>query len=80
MKHLSFEIVIEREEDPAAGYSAGCPTLPGCYSNGQTIEEARKNIREAIPLHLESLQAHGEKIPQNDRIVHVEELTFALPS
>jgi len=80
MKYLSFEIVIEREEDPAAGYTANCPTLPGCSSNGRSIEEAKKNIREAIALHLESLQAHSQKIPQNDRIVHVEELAFALPS
>ncbi len=80
MKCLSFEIVIEREEDPGAGYSVYCPTLPGCYSNGRTIEEAKQHIREAIALHLESLRTHGEAIPQNDRIVHVEEMTFTLPS
>ena len=80
MKNFSFEIVIEREADPAAGYSAGCPTLPGCYSNGRTLEEAKQNIREAIALHAESLRKHGEEIPQNNRVVHVEELTLALPA
>ncbi len=80
MKYLSFEIVIEREEDSDAGYTAFSPSLPGCCSNGHTIEEAKKNIREAIALHIESLAAHGQPIPQNDRIVHVEELTFALPT
>lgn len=80
MKYLSFEIVIEREEESGAGYTAFSPSLPGCCSNGLTIEEAKKNIREAIALHIESLAAHGQAIPQNNRIVHVEELTFALPT
>jgi predicted RNase H-like HicB family nuclease len=47
MKFYSFEIVIEKEiEDD--GYYAYSPTLPGCYSNGKTIEEAKRNIREAV--------------------------------
>ena len=47
MKYYSFQIVIEKEpEDP--GYYAYSPTLPGCFSNGRSIEDARRNIREAI--------------------------------
>ena len=52
MKYYTFEIVIEKEENNK-GYYAYCPNLPGCFSNGLTIEESRKNIREAIELHLE---------------------------
>ena len=78
MKYYSFEIVVEKEADDA-GYSAYSPTLPGCFSNGRTIEEAKRNIREAVQLHLESLLAHGEAVPQHENLVHVEELTVAVP-
>ncbi len=58
MRFYSFEIVIEKEPEDE-GYFAYSPTLPGCFSNGKTIEQAKRNIREAISLHLESLLAHG---------------------
>ena len=63
MRDYSFEIVIEREPEDE-GYFAHSPTLPGCFSNGRTIEEARRNMREAIQLHVESLLAHGDMNPQ----------------
>ena len=77
MKSYTFEIVIEKDEDPDAGYFAYSPTLPGCFSNGKTIEEAKRNIREAIQQQVATLLGHGEEIPQNERIVHIEELTLA---
>jgi predicted RNase H-like HicB family nuclease len=71
--HLSsFEIVIEKEPDDE-GYSACSSTLPGCFSNGTTVEEAKCNIREFSQQHLETLPAHGHRIPQNERLVRVEE-------
>jgi predicted RNase H-like HicB family nuclease len=78
MRYFSFEIVIEKEPEDE-GYFAYSPTLPGCFSNGTSIEEAKRNIREAIAQHIEALRAHGDAIPQSDRIVHVEELTVGLP-
>lgn len=78
MNYYSFKIVVEKE--PAdAGYYAYSPTLPGCFSNGKTLEEARKSIREAIRLHIESLLAHDQPVPQDDNLVHVEELTVGVP-
>ena len=62
MKYSTFEIVIEKEQDDD-GYLAYSPTLPGCFSNGKTIKDARRNIREAIKLHIESLLSHGQPIP-----------------
>ena len=48
---MTFRVVLER--DPETGdYSAVCPELPGCASAGETEEEARANIREAIELYL----------------------------
>ncbi len=78
MKFYSFQIVIEKELEDE-GYYAYSPTLPGCFSNGGTIEDARRNIREAIQQHLESLRAHADPIPQDERIVHVEALTVGVP-
>ena len=78
MRFFTFEIVVEKETEDE-GYSAYSPSLPGCFSNGRTIEEAKKNIREAIQQHVQSLLAHGQEIPQNDKLVHVEELTLGVP-
>jgi len=76
--YYTFEIVIEKEAEDE-GYSAYSPGLPGCFSNGRTVEEAKRNIRDAIEQHLQSLLAHGQPIPQSEKRVHVEELTVAVP-
>jgi predicted RNase H-like HicB family nuclease len=78
MKFYSFQIVIEKEKDDP-GYYAYSPTLPGCFSNGKSVEEAKRNIREAIELHVQSLLAHEQSVPQADDLVHVEELTVGVP-
>jgi predicted RNase H-like HicB family nuclease len=78
MKFYSFQIVIEKEPEDE-GYYAYSPTLPGCFSNGRTIEEAKRNIREAIEQHLASLLAHCQPIPQTENVVHVEELSVGVP-
>ncbi len=78
MKFYSFQVVIEKEPEDE-GYFAYTPTVPGCFSNGKTIEEARRNIRQAIEQHLASLLAHSQPIPQDDRLVHVEELMVGVP-
>jgi predicted RNase H-like HicB family nuclease len=78
MKFYTFEICVEKEPEDA-GYYAYSPTLPGCFSNGATIEEAKRNIREAIQQHIASLLDHGQPIPQNEHLVHVEELTVGVP-
>jgi antitoxin HicB len=78
MRFYNFEIVIEKEPEDE-GYSAYSPSLPGCFSNGRTIEDARRNIREAIQQHVAALLAHGEPVPQTERLVHVEELSIGVP-
>ncbi len=62
MKLNSFQIVIEKEAEDER-YYAYCPTLPGCFSNGKTIEETRRNIREAIEQHVESLLNRAQEVP-----------------
>lgn len=78
MRFYSFEVVIEREDEDE-GYRAWSPSLPGCFSNGKTIEDAKRNMREAVTQHVTVLLAHGEPIPQNERLVHVEELAIGIP-
>jgi predicted RNase H-like HicB family nuclease len=78
MTYYSFQIVIEKEPEDE-GYYAYSPTVPGCFSNGRTIEEAKRNIREAIEQHVESLRAHGQRVPQRETVVHVEELSVGIP-
>ncbi len=78
MKYYSFQIVIEKEPEDE-GYYAYTPNVPGCFSNGRTIEEAKRNIRQAIEQLLASMLAHSQPVPQADRLVHIEELTVAIP-
>jgi len=79
MKFYNFEVVIEKESE-GDGYLAYSPTLPGCFSNGLTVEEAKRNIREAIQQHMAVLLEKGEPIPQLERIVHVEEISVGMPA
>ena len=45
------------------GYSVTVPSLPGCFSQGVTLEEAVEHAKEAISLHVEGMEADGEPIP-----------------
>lgn len=58
---MKYRVLIEQDEDGV--YVAEVPSLPGCISQGQTREQAVENIKEAIAVYLESLEAHGEPIP-----------------
>lgn len=60
-KKMKFRIIIDQDED---GYFvAECPNLPGCISQGKTLQEVKANIKEAIEGYLESLKKHDEPIP-----------------
>ena len=58
---MKFRVIIKQDEDGI--YTAECPTLPGCVSQGSTRQEALENIKDAIRGYLESLQKHEEPIP-----------------
>ena len=60
MNEYQFTVVYERDAD--GRILAICPALQGCYAEGETQEEARANVREAIEAHIESRRAHGEPI------------------
>jgi predicted RNase H-like HicB family nuclease len=50
---MNFKVVLQRDED--GGYIISCPALPGCHSQGDSMDEALENIKEAIAGCLESL-------------------------
>jgi len=53
-------------KEPEGGYTVIVPSLPGCVTYGDTIEEAIEAAREAVELYLESLRAHSEEIPTEE--------------
>jgi len=65
MKSYRFSVVIEKDAD---GYFAFCPELQGCYTQGESYEEALENIKDAIRLHLEDKIESGEDIPDIESI------------
>ncbi len=58
---VRFRVLIEQDEDGL--FVATCPSLPGCVSEGNSRDEARTNIRDAIAGYVASLEKHGEPIP-----------------
>ena len=67
-KLYSFRTIIEVEDD--GGY---VPLLAGLHTEGETLAEVKKNLREAIKCHIEGLLADGEEIPkERDMIENIE--------
>ena len=60
----AFSYSVFYEQAAEGGFVATVPSLPGCHTQGETIEETEANVKEAVALYLESLAAHGEAIPE----------------
>ncbi|MBF8266997.1 MAG: hypothetical protein HW388_505 [Dehalococcoidia bacterium] len=74
MKTYRFAVVMEKDQN---GYFVSCPQLQGCYTQGQTFEEALENIKDAIKLHVEDRLANKEPIPIAD-VVSLSTLEVAV--
>jgi predicted RNase H-like HicB family nuclease len=68
MTPRDFKVFLERDAE-YDGYVVVCPSIPGCYSQGHTVEEAMANIREAIELCLEEMESRGEEIPDPNSVL-----------
>ncbi len=67
---MKFKVIIQEAEE--GGYIVSCPALPGCHSQGETIEEALENIKEAIIGCLESLaEERMKQLKEKGRVVEV---------
>ena len=58
---MKFFVVLHT--DDGIRYGATVPDLPGCFSGGETLEQALQNVQEAIDMHVETLIDQGETIP-----------------
>ncbi len=67
---MRYTVVLEQEAD--GGYVASVPVLPGCVSQGDTREEALRNIREAADLYIEDCLASGDPVPTETGREYVE--------
>lgn len=73
MKNLSFRSIIEKDGKLYHGF---VPALPGCHTQGETIEETRKNLREAIAGYIKTRRAHRLPIPKDDSFETIETVSF----
>ena len=64
---LEYSVIIHEAEE--GGHWVEVPALPGCYSQGESLEETLENVKEAITLYLETLMDEERDIPQNSDVV-----------
>ena len=71
---MRYMVIVEKS---ASGYGAHVPDLPGCVAAGKTRGEVLHLIKEAIELHIESLEENNEPIPQPSSVSEFIEVTPA---
>lgn len=70
MRMKTYPIIIEKAN---GNYSAYCPDLPGCVATGVTVREVKKNMKEAIELHIQGLKEDGLPIPRpSTEVMYIE--------
>jgi len=62
-----FAVILEKEED--GGYHVFCPVLPGCHTQGESMDEGLQNIREAIQLYIDSLLEDDLPVLEEDILI-----------
>jgi predicted RNase H-like HicB family nuclease len=59
---MKYVYVIEKAND--GSYSAYVPDLPGCTSSGDSVDEVKRNVQEAVESYIESLRENNEPVPR----------------
>jgi len=67
MNVYNYRVLLAPE--PEGGFTVTVPTLPGCITYGETIDESISNVKEAIELYIESLVADGEPVPTEEGVL-----------
>lgn len=69
---MEYTVILHPAEE--GGYWSEIPALPGCFSQGETVEETIANTKRAIESHLIALRSEGKKIPKDQTMVfsHIE--------
>lgn len=57
----AYAVVVDEEENGV--FVVTCPSLPGCVTQGDSFDDAIKNMKEAVALHLEVMRDYGDPIP-----------------
>ncbi len=73
----TFAAIFTKEAD--GRYSVRFPQLDGCFTEGDTFEEARRMAMDAMSLHLYGMEEDGEAIPEADLAVHTDDGGMAVP-
>jgi len=68
---MKYAIIIEKNKN---GYGAYAPDLPGCISTGLTLEEIKKNMTEAVELHIEDMKLQHHRPPKPVSIAELVEV------
>ena len=64
---MQYTVIVHNAEE--GGYWVEVPSLPGCFSQGETIEEAMNNVRDATELHIQALREDGQEVPTEKDLV-----------
>lgn len=64
---MDYSVIVHEAEE--GGYWVEAPALPGCYSQGETLDDALDNVKEAIALYLEALMDEDMRIPMDSDVV-----------
>jgi predicted RNase H-like HicB family nuclease len=70
----SYAVVFEKAPENWAAY---VPDLPGCVAAGDTLDDTRRLIREAIEFHIEGMRLHGETVPEPTSVAGTVEVQAA---
>jgi antitoxin HicB len=73
----SYAVILEPERE-AGGFSVSVPALPEIATQGETVEEALANAKDAIELVLADRAANGEDIPESDTDARIERIAVAV--
>ena len=65
---MEYTVVVHQAEE--GGFWVVVPALPGCYSQGETVDEALGNVREAIAVYLDVLRDEGQEAPRDADVVY----------
>ena len=67
VKVLEYSVVLHEADE--GGYWVEVPALEGCFTQGESVEKALQNAKEAVELYLEGLKGLGKKVPQESGLL-----------